>query len=331
MTRTERRPAARAAAIVAVVALVAGCGDAGAPGAGPASDQPSGATGQTSPDPVASPPPSTPDASPPGDATPAMAADDPRLAAGAGRQRAVIVVDGRPRAFTAVVPASAIPGPAPVVLAFHGFGQVTDAFLDVAGLPDAAEREGWVLLAPDGVNRSFNAGDCCGPAEEETVDDVALARALVAEAAAVLGWDEGPTTVVATGFSNGGMMSHRLACEAADLVDAVVPASGGLEVSDCMPSRPVEVRHVHGSSDLVVPQSRGAASMDRWAEVLNCTSAVTDDDGDDGLEGTTWSGCDRGVTVSFALRRGAGHDWLVGPPLDTNALVAEVVAAAAAG
>lgn len=255
----------------------------------------------------------------------------PRLVATPGRQRAGLTVDGRTRAYTAVVPDAALVGPVPVVLLFHGFGQQAATFVDATGMASTATDARWVLLAPDGVDRSFNAGPlgpdddgCCGRAAEDDVDDVALARALVAEAAAVLGHEA--SAVVATGFSNGGMLSHRLGCEAADLVDAIVPASAALLV-DCAPSEPVEVRHVHGSSDLVVPQSRGVDAAERWAEVLGCDDPVEDTDGDDGLEGTTWNGCDAGVAVRFQLRRRAGHDWLRGEPLDTNDVVAEVLAA----
>lgn len=242
----------------------------------------------------------------------------------AGVQRATITVDGRARSYLAVVPTVVAEGvSAPVVLAFHGFGQDADAMLAMTGLARDADRDGHIVLVPDGIGRSFNGGGCCGPAVEQGVDDVALARALVAAAAVDLGADA--DRVVATGFSNGAWLSHRIACEASDLVVGVVPQSGALDTA-CTPSRPIDVVHLHGSSDLVVPQSRGRASVDRWADLLGCTASVVDDDGSDGQEGVEWSGCDDDVEVAFGLRRGAGHEWLRGAPLATNDVVAAMLA-----
>src|SRR5690606_31858506 len=63
-----------------------------------------------------------------------------------------------------------------------------------------------------------------------------------------------PDRIYATGMSNGGHMSHRLACEAADVFAAVAPVAGSMTVTgNCTPAEPISVLHFHGTSDSIVP------------------------------------------------------------------------------
>src|SRR6185503_15380828 len=102
---------------------------------------------------------------------------------------------------------------------------------------------------------SWNAGDfCCGNAQSQGLDDVGLAKAIVAEVSSKACID--PKRVYATGLSNGGAMSHRLACEAADVFAATAPVSYPLDFTPfdkCQPSRPIAVIHQHALGDAVVP------------------------------------------------------------------------------
>lgn len=143
-------------------------------------------------------------------------------------------------------------GPLPVVLAFHGGGGNASRFQRHAGLDAIADREGFVVVYPDGtgVGRlllTWNAGTCCSYARDYKVDDVAFALALLDELARELPLD--PTRVYATGHSNGGMMAYRLAIDAPDRI-AAVAAVGGMMVTDRFPpARPVPVLHVHSVDD----------------------------------------------------------------------------------
>ena len=62
--------------------------------------------------------------------------------------------------------------PLPVVVAFHGGGGNATGFAKYAGLDRVADREGFVVVNPDGTGRlgrrllTWNAGDCCGQAQE---------------------------------------------------------------------------------------------------------------------------------------------------------------------
>jgi polyhydroxybutyrate depolymerase len=91
------------------------------------------------------------------------------------------------------------------------------------------------------------------------VDDVDFFRTLVEHVAGETALDR--ARVYATGMSNGGFMSHRLGCEASDIIAAIAPVAGvlgntgggGSDRFDCNPSRPVPVFHVHGETDRLVP------------------------------------------------------------------------------
>ena len=50
-------------------------------------------------------------------------------------------------------------------------------------------------------------------------------------------------------MSNGGMLSHRLACDAADLFRAVASVAGTDATLQCNPSRPISVLHIHARDD----------------------------------------------------------------------------------
>src|SRR5262249_36815190 len=109
-----------------------------------------------------------------------------------------------------------------------------------------------------GTTRSWNAGTCCPPATTDSIDDVGFARAVVADIQSQANID--PLRIYATGLSNGGGMSHRLACEAADLFAAVAPVACPLLLdpfSICQPIRPIPVLAFAGLTDVVVPYAGG--------------------------------------------------------------------------
>jgi polyhydroxybutyrate depolymerase len=57
-----------------------------------------------------------------------------------------------------------------------------------------------------------------------------------------------------TGVSNGGGMTARMACDAADLLAAAAPVAGGYSsLPDCRPERPLPILEIHGVRDAVVP------------------------------------------------------------------------------
>ena len=83
-----------------------------------------------------------------------------------------------------------------------------------------------------------------------------------------------------TGLSNGGAMSQRLACDAADLFAAAAPMAFPLAyrpATGCQPSRSIPVLTVMGLTDVLVRYDNGtfgsaAATFAYWHYVNGCTA-----------------------------------------------------------
>lgn len=158
-----------------------------------------------------------------------------------------------PRTALVHVPAGVGPG-APLVVVLHGLGGSGAAALGSLGWAALADREGFVVAHPDGLDGSWNAGRCCGTSWDRGVDDVAYLDALVAQIAAEHGTD--PRRVHAVGFSNGAMMSYAWACARPGRLAGIGPVGGAL-VADCPGPGPVTVVALHGEADRSVPLGGG--------------------------------------------------------------------------
>ncbi|GAB4038241.1 MAG: PHB depolymerase family esterase [Rubrivivax sp.] len=181
--------------------------------------------------------------------------------------------DGIERKYMVHVPRS-YDGKKPVslLLSFHGGGGHMEFQADDAryGQISASEREGFVVVFPNGYSRlpggrlaTWNAGGCCGPAKERDIDDVGFARAVVAAVTNQLNIDR--QRVFATGFSNGAMLTHRLACEASDVFRGIAPVAGTDNTVRCDPKQPVSVLIIHARNDdhNRFEGGAGAKSVDR--------------------------------------------------------------------
>jgi poly(3-hydroxybutyrate) depolymerase len=117
----------------------------------------------------------------------------------------------------------------PLVIVLHG--GVVNAFFTAynTGMNSTADREGFIAVYPNGTGRledrilTWNVGFGFGYALRNNVDDVGFLRELIERMVSEYGAD--PGRVYATGISNGGIMSYRLASEASDLVAAVAPVA----------------------------------------------------------------------------------------------------------
>lgn len=227
-----------------------------------------------------------------------------------------IMHDGVTRAYRLHVPATYDRRPAsgaPLVFAFHGLRTTASIMAYVSELHDTAEREGFVLVYPEGLDMSFNAGRCCGTASADEVDDVGSTLATLERVAATLCIDR--PRVYATGLSNGGHMAYRLACERADVFAAVTSIAGVVAVPSCRPSRPVPILHFHGTDDRVVRydigiDGRGAErTVDDWATRNGCRaqSSVVSQVGE--VTCRARSGCRDGAATQLCTIEGGGHQW----------------------
>ncbi|MBB5868831.1 polyhydroxybutyrate depolymerase [Allocatelliglobosispora scoriae] len=243
------------------------------------------------------------------------AAPADRLARGSSSHS--ITVDDRERTFGLYAPRSLPSGSAvPLVVMLHGgFGTGAQA-QEAYGWDEEADRGGFVVAYPDGLNRAWAVGaGCCGQPGRQAVDDVAFVEAVVAAVGRLTPID--PARVYATGMSNGALLSYRLACDSR-LFAAIAPVAG-TQLGDCAPPAPVSVLHVHGGADANVAfdgsPGAGVAKIDGppvpevlagWRAIGECGEPVVTVDGE---VTTSSSQCANGREVELVLVAGAGHQW----------------------
>jgi polyhydroxybutyrate depolymerase len=210
-----------------------------------------------------------------------------------------------------------------LVLNFHGFSSNAPEQVSLTAMNPVADAKGFLVAYPDGLGSGWNGGDCCTELQPGTVDDVQFTKDLLALIESQ--YCIAPDRIYATGFSNGGFLSHRLACAMADTFAAVAPVSGvlGIPPVDCQPSRPIPVLHIHGTADPVVPYDGGPAlkllppivfrsvadTLTFWRGANGClgASSVTYQKGD--ATCVQWADCQDGVDVNLCTLSGDGHQW----------------------
>ena len=260
-----------------------------------------------------------------------------------------IEVAGLARTFRLYAPAGH-PGPLPLLLVLHGGGGGGGnmEWLTRQGLNRIADRDGALIAYPDGIGKGWNdgRGDLKSKAAQQNVDDVGFLRALPRQIATSFPVD--PQRVYATGISNGGLMSYRLACDASDVFAAVAPVAASMSellAPRCAPSRPVPMAIFNGTDDPIMPWNGGeikvlwaargkvlstAATVARWMELDRCgplyqAGGLLDTVPDDDTAVLRQSAqCAGHAAIDLYEIRGGGHTWPGGEPYLGKWLVGRV-------
>lgn len=223
-----------------------------------------------------------------------------------------------------------------LVIALHGGGGTGKKFLrmDYGHLVEAADRYNMVLVFPEGVNRSWNDGrkEIFRPGEEPP-DDVGFISALIDRFQKEYGLD--PAKVFATGISNGGHMSIRLALELSDKIKGAAPVAAPLPRvhEDQYPKHSIPLLFIEGTEDPLVPYEGGDIRVAPFArsrgEVLSAKEtlthfarhygcgrepAVTAMEDADTSDSTTsrrfaYQNCSNGIKLELIEVNGGGHTW----------------------
>jgi polyhydroxybutyrate depolymerase len=250
-----------------------------------------------------------------------------RFAASLDDKRSVSV-GGLTRNYLLHVPANLPAGKsAPLVLVFHGGGGHDWNMPGFTHFDDLADQEGFYVAYPDAVNRHWN--DSRG---ESDADDVGFTRELIAALERAHAID--PHRIYATGISNGGFFSNRLACDLGDKIAAIASVAATMPkplAADCKPARPISVLYMQGTDDPLVPidggtvgfvkgRGRGenislADSAKFWRSIdgLSAAPAVKEypDRTGDGtsIHRELWTGGKDDAEVDVYTIEGGGHTW----------------------
>ena len=205
------------------------------------------------------------------------------------------------------MPPHATDAPLPLVFNFHGLYMSASGHRTYSDLVDPAFDRGMIVVHPQGHGRSWNAGGCCGQAVRDEIDDVQFVRDMIAAIDASYCIDA--DRIHTTGFSNGGHMSHRLACEMSDVFASSAPVSGYVYVV-CDPARPIPIHHTHGTADFIVPYGPAENDIEEWAAREGCdpTPSTYYDEGRASC--IRYDGCEGGSVIELCTLQGTGHSWV---------------------
>jgi polyhydroxybutyrate depolymerase len=213
----------------------------------------------------------------------------------------------------------------PLLLVFHGSGTSFRTMREWTGFDSFADEHDFVVVYPGAVGAWRDGSEGSGGAS-----DVDFTRALVDHL--TIQWAVDPERLGLTGFSAGGFLSHRLACELGlpVRVNATVGAtmrSATLDVCRVAGSaRGVSALLILGDEDASVPLegSEGTASLEEsvnmWRSIDRCFGDVDvvfwpDEGADPHVRTEVSAQCAGGTEVRSAVMAGLGHTW---PRADTN-------------
>lgn len=260
------------------------------------------------------------------------------ISGGGSDQVRTVTVDGRVYTYRLHIPADRDATPAPMVVSLHGGGSNAELHDVLTQLPFKSDSAGFVLLTANGYAPNndklfgWNAGACCDPAAADNIDQVAVLRTMINDASAVISID--PKRVFATGYSNGGMMAYRLACQMSDRIAAVAVVAGEMmdknlalggerTVFECNPPRPVPILHLHGLADTCAlfnggvgtgaqprpPRSAVPDNIAFWRAHNQCTTGPSVSYQRGTAKCETYSGCSAGADVTLCTVSNGGHIW----------------------
>lgn len=236
-----------------------------------------------------------------------------------GESERSVNVEGMDRSYVLHIPPGVNQGtPVPLVMMFHGLYSValTQSQTD---LDDFSDENGFILVYPKGVGASWNGGECCGIAFQDNLDEAMFVRQILSDLETIVTVD--PKRIYAVGFSNGAVLTYRLACEMSDVFAAVAPVSGTLFYKTCQPEHSVSVLHIHGLGDTTIPFAGGESSegavpllppvqegIETWVKLNECnTSPQVSMDG--AITNTVYVDCQASTTVELITIDGFEHGW----------------------
>ncbi len=229
---------------------------------------------------------------------------------------------GGERAARLQTPPTADVEPIPLILSLHGYGGEPEAHDWYFGLSERIMEYRFALITPQGTtdsrgNAFWNATDACCNFEGSAVNDSGWLGGLIAEAREIVDI----SGVYVVGYSNGGFMAYRLACDGLEGLVSIVSLAGSsfADPERCAGVAPVSVLQIHGTDDLDIPYAGteeyaggypGAETLvRRWAERAGCdpeavevTAALDLEATIDGAETSVQrirEGCEQGVTIEL--------------------------------
>lgn len=231
--------------------------------------------------------------------------------------------------------------PCPILMAFHGGGGNALQFDQNADLKPFTEKMGVILVYPNGIDNHWSDGR---PTTNPGVDDILFVDQIIKSMETKTLIDK--TRVCATGISNGGLFSFKLACERSEVFSSISPvvANMGQTLSEkCQPKEPISILQIIGDIDKLMPFKGGEvtgpfgfkklgrvlsaeATYDYWLKKNGCEGTVKTnilDRHEDGInsELIETKSCRAKTKIEQIQVHNGGHTWPSGTPYAKEFLV----------
>ena len=200
----------------------------------------------------------------------------------------IFTIGSRLRPATLIRPRDYVVGtPVPVVMLLHGYGGHPRAIDRYFGISRQVNHDQFAVILPRGTRniwgeRFWNATDFCCDYGNDDPDDAGYLNNLYEQAGYYVATDG----VYVLGFSNGGFMAYRMACESMPGLKGIASLAGSTfhDPNRCAGATPIPVLHLHGTNDSTIwyqggfrgseagdlhyPGARQA--VERWAARAGC-------------------------------------------------------------
>lgn len=226
------------------------------------------------------------------------------------------------RRFTVYLPKNFTPDKKrPLFINMHGFTSTMSQQMTYSDFNKTADEKDCIVVYPDGVQSRWNSGTNFGVSSG--VDDVGFLSKLIDRM--ILLYNADPEMIYSTGYSAGGFMSYRLACQLTNRVSAIAPVAASI-VEDtyaaCTPFRPISVIAFNGTADGVTNYNGFPGNFRPVLEVINLwvnkngcdTPAVQTQIPNSVNDNTTvtkfaYELCDADAQVVLMRINNGGHTW----------------------
>src|SRR5690554_3241656 len=223
--------------------------------------------------------------------------------------------------------------PASLVITLHGLGDTMHNF-SLAGFDHIADTTNFIVAVPQAVadmiaGTAWNSqAGIYGYYPNSHIDDIGFLNTLTDALLNQYAID--PARVFMTGFSMGGFMTQRMACESNTKFAGFASVAGtiGSGLPSCTPNRPVPIAHFHGTADSTVDYFNNSFGLsvpdliDTWVAV-NSTSTtpvytLLPDTSNDGFTIEHYLYTEGNADVELFKANNADHQWLVKPANDIS-------------
>lgn len=181
--------------------------------------------------------------------------------------------------------------PSPVLILLHGGGGDALSVQNFSQMNPVADAEGFLAIYPEGAGMTgmgFSWADGRGTsADDAGIDDVGFIQRLIDTLRQdyVIDFQR----IYLAGFSNGGFMTQRIACQDNRRIAAMASLGSAQDtglIQQCQPGRPIPMLFINGTADPFVPYEGGSMDGDVpdiistpdlflfWQQHNQCTSSI---------------------------------------------------------